>query len=100
MGLIVENLYYVQFLLLFTCRQSWWFALVFFLFGRSGWLIRLRFVFGVWGESLGASVRASVRVRVACSGRFYLECTVGGPVVYMGRGAKMGRQRAYGARIS
>ena len=73
---------------------------MFFLFGRSGWLIRLRFVFGVWGESLGASVRASVRVRVACSGRFYLECTVGGPVVYMGRRAKMGRQRAYGAKIS
>ena len=42
-------------------------------------------MFGAWGGSLGASVRANVRVRLAGSGRFYLECTVGGPVVYMGR---------------
>ena len=74
----------------------------FFFFGWGSWLIGLRFVFGAWGGSLGASVRANVRVRLACSGQFYLECTVtiGGPVVYMGRRAKMGRQRAYGARIS
>ena len=62
----------------------------FFFFGRDGWLISLRFVFGAWGGSLGASVRANVRVRLACSGRFYLECTVGGPVVYMGRRQKWG----------
>ena len=47
-------------------------------------------MFGAWGMvwyggSLGASVRANVRVCLADSGRFYLECTVGGPVVYMGR---------------
>ena len=65
----------------------------FFFFGRDGWLISLRFVFGAWGWSLGASVRANVRVRLAGSGRFYLECTVGGPVVYMGRRAKMGRDK-------
>ena len=34
----------------------------FFFFGRDGWLISLRFVFGAWGGSLGASVRANVRV--------------------------------------
>ena len=49
----------------------------FFFFGRDGWLISLRFVFGAWGGSLGASVRANVRVCLAGSGRFYLECTVG-----------------------
>ena len=49
----------VQFLLLFTCRQSWWFALVFFLL-FSRWLAD-QFAFRVWwGGSLGASVRASV----------------------------------------
>ena len=42
-------------------------------------------MFGAWGGSLGVSVRANVRVRLAGSGRFYLECTVGGPVAYMGR---------------
>ena len=36
---------------------------------------------------------------VACSGRFYLECTVGGPVVYMGRNKNGRTKRAYGARI-
>ena len=80
---------YSKFLLLFTCRRSWWFALGFFLL----WLGQLadRFAFRVWcvgwepRRSLGASVRADVRVCLAGSGRFYLECTVGGPVVYMGR---------------
>ena len=57
----------------------------FFFFGWGSWLIGLRFVFGAWGGSLGASVRADVRVCLAGSGRFYLECTAGGPVVYMGR---------------
>ena len=57
----------------------------FFFFGWDSWLIGLRFVFGAWGGSLGASVRADVRVCLAGSGRFYLECTAGGPVVYMGR---------------
>ena len=47
----------------------------FFFFGWDGWLIGLRFVFGAWGGSLGASVRADVRVCLAGSGRFYLECT-------------------------
>ena len=40
------------FLLLFTCRQSWWFALVFFLLW-SRWLADqfcLRFMFGAWGS--------------------------------------------------
>ena len=49
----------------------------FFFFGWDSWLIGLRFVFGAWGGSLGASVRADVRVCLAGSGRFYLECTVG-----------------------
>ena len=48
----------------------------FFFFGWDSWLIGLRFVFGAWGGSLGASVRADVRVCLAGSGRFYLECTV------------------------
>ena len=64
----------------------------FFFFGRDGWLISLRFVFGAWGGSLGASVRANVRVRLACSGRFYLECTQG-PVVYMGRSSVQFRHK-------
>ena len=73
----------------------------FFFFGWDGWLISLRFVFGAWGGSLGASVRANVRVCLAGSarGRFYLECTVGGPVVYMGRNKNGRTKRAYGARI-
>ena len=53
------------------------------------WLGQLadRFAFRVWSLCLvrGASVRADVRVCLAGSGRFYLECTVGSPVVYMGR---------------
>ena len=44
----------------------------FFFFGWNGWLIGLRFVFGAWGGSLGASVRADVRVCLAGSGRFTL----------------------------
>ena len=71
---------------------------VFSFFGRDGWLISLRFVFGAWGGSLGASVRANVRVRLAGSGRFYLECTVGGPVVYMGR-SKKGETKSVRAKI-
>ena len=53
----------VQFLLLFTCRRSCWFALGFFLL----WLEQLadRFAFRVWcvgpGGGLGASVRADVQ---------------------------------------
>ena len=54
-------------------------------------------MFGAWGGSLGASVRADVRVCLAGSGRFYLECTVGGWCTWAE--AKMGRQRAYGAKI-
>ena len=42
-------------------------------------------MFGVGGRGLGAIVRAHMRVCLAGSGRCYLECTVGGPVVYMGR---------------
>ena len=56
-------------------------------------------MFGAWGGSLGASVRANMRVCLAGSGRFYLECTVGGPVVYMGRNKNEKTKRAYGARI-
>ena len=56
-------------------------------------------MFGAWGGSLGASVRANVRVCLAGSGRFYLECTVGGPVVYMGRSKNGETKRAYGAKI-
>ena len=74
----------------------------FFFFGREGWLISLRFVFGAWGGSLRASVRAcvraNVRVRLAGSGRFCLECTVGGPVVYMGR-SKNGETKSARAKI-
>ena len=51
----------------------------------DSWLIGLRFVFGAWGRGLGANVRADVRAHLASNGRFYLECTVGGPAVYMGR---------------
>ena len=71
----------------------------FFFFGWDTWLIGLRFVFGAWGGSLGASVRTNVRVCLAGSGRFYLECTVGGPVVYMGRNKNGQTKRAHGAGI-
>ena len=56
-------------------------------------------MFGVGGgRGLGAIVRADVRVCLAGSGRCYLECTVGGPVVYMGRDREGGgkQRRAYG----
>ena len=63
-----------QFLLFCTCRQSWWgfssccylpavgpggLRWGFFFFGWDSWLIGLRFVFGAWGGSLGASVQFS-----------------------------------------
>ena len=51
------------------------------------------------GGSLGASVRADVRVCLASSGRFYLECTVGGPVVYMGRNKNGQTKRGVRGRV-
>ena len=69
-----------------------------FFFVWDRWLIGLRFVFGAWGRGLGAIVCADVRVHLAGNGRCYLEnqCTVGGPVVYMGE-TKMGQTKK-GAR--
>ena len=58
-----------------------------FFFVWDSWRIGLRFVFGVWGRGLGANVRADVRVYLAGNGRFYLECTVGGPAVSMASSA-------------
>ena len=68
----------------------------FFFFGRDGWLISLRFVFGAWGGSLGASVRANVRVCLAGSGRCYLECTVGVQWCTWAEAERGKQRRAYG----
>ena len=72
-----STLAFLNVLVVFTCRRSWWLAFSsvqlrwgFYFFGWGSWLIGLSFVFGAWGRGLGASVHADVRVCLAGNRRF------------------------------